>query len=303
MGIADIVKKVLPARAAASIARSRKTARRKRVLGLPAMTESEFTAILRDDLALATGDTVYVGSSTDQLNLDFPFYRILPLIQEVIGQKGNVMFPTYPNRSPVSSYQYLAEGRVFDIRRSPSFTGILSEFARRQKGSVRSLHPTKSVCAIGPDAFELTRTNSASPYPYDTGTPYHRLIEREAKIVGIGVWTEYLSFVYTVDDALKDSPPVRTYHPRVFEAKCINYKGDTEMIHTLAHDMAMVVHDVPGYMRQNIAADICRDLEIAGMKFFRAVARPLFDEMLRLARLGITVYPRRLYSKGFIETL
>ena len=63
-------------------------------------------------------------SSVDRLNLGFPFYRILPLIQSVIGEKGTVLFPTYPNRSPVSSYEYLRAGNVFDVKRTPSFTAV-----------------------------------------------------------------------------------------------------------------------------------------------------------------------------------
>src|SRR5207302_4294126 len=104
----------LPASAAASIARSRRNVRRAKIQKFPALTEAEFTDILVDQLRLATGDTVYVGSSIDQLHLDFPFYRILRLIQQVIGPKGNVIFPTYPNRSPTSSYDYLGEGNVFE---------------------------------------------------------------------------------------------------------------------------------------------------------------------------------------------
>jgi len=303
MTAAEIAKKLLPAKAVEHLARSRKRVRKSRIEKLPKLTESDFTAILVDQLGLVRGDTVYVGSSVDQLNLDFPFYRILNLIQEVIGSKGNVLFPTYPNRSPLSSYEFLKQGRIFDIRRTPSYTGILSEFARRQKGAVRSLHPTKSVCAMGPDATDLTRTNPHSPYPYDVGTPYYRLIEYEAKVIGLGIWTEYLSFGYTVDDALKDNPPVRTYHPEVFAATCINYEGEKVIVNTLAHNMANVVHDAPRFMRENIPSDICSDLLASGMRFFTVDAKRLFEKMLRLAKQGTTVYPRRLYSKEFLATL
>ena len=111
---------------------------------------------------LRSGDLVYVHSGMDGLNLAFPFYRILFLIREVIGPAGTVLFPSYPNHR-ISSYEYLRQGKVFDVRRTPSYTGILTEFARRQSGAVRSLHPTKSVCAIGPAAAEITATHHLSP--------------------------------------------------------------------------------------------------------------------------------------------
>jgi aminoglycoside 3-N-acetyltransferase len=303
MTVADIARKLLPPDAAAYIARTRKRFRRARIERLPRLSEKDFTAILTGDLGLALNDTVYIGSSVDQLHLDFPFYRILDLVREVIGAKGNILLPTYPNRAPMSSYQYLQEGRVFDVRRSPSYTGLLSEFARRRAGAVRSLHPTKSVCVIGPDAVELTREHQNSPYPYDVGSPYYKLIEHEAKVIGLGIWTEYLSFGYTVDDAMKENPPVRTYYPEIFAAKCIDYEGREVTVETYAHNMNNVVHDVPRFMREHIAPEICQDLTIKGMRFFRADAKKLFDEMLWLARQGITTYPGRVYSKEFLATL
>ena len=297
MSAADFARKFLPADFVASLIRAKKRLNRARVSRQPILAEADFTKILTNDLGLTSGDTVYVHSSVDQLNLGFAFYRILPLIQNVIGSQGTVLFPTYPNRSPVSSYEYLKQGRVYDVRRTPSFTGLLTEFARRQRNAIRSLHPTKSVCAIGPLAEILTASHQESPYPYDTCSPYYKLIEHEAKIIGIGVHSTYLSFVYCVDDALKEQNPVQTYFPEMFAAKCINYRGTVEIVHTYAHDMRSVVHDIPQFMKQHIPGNICADLTINGMKFFRADARPLFEKMLALANQGVMVYPRSVYKR------
>ena len=297
MSVASIARRILPAELIASLTRTRKRLNRARVSRLPLLSEKVFTDILRDELLLTSGDTVYVHSSVDQLNLEFPFYRVLPLIQNVIGPQGTVLFPTYPNRSPVSSYEYLLSGKVFDVRRTPSYTGLLTEFARRQRNAVRSLHPTKSVCAIGPYAKDLTATHQQSPYPYDRCSPYFKLVEHQAKIVGIGVWTTYLSFVYCVDDALKQDAPVETYYPEVIAAQCINYQGEVETVETYAHNMSRVIHDIPQFMKEHIPEEICVDIGIKGMKFFRADAQRLFELMLALAKEGITVYPRSVYSQ------
>ena len=301
MSVASIARKILPAEVIASLTRTKKRLNRARVGRLPLLSEKAFTDILRDELLLTSGDTVYVHSSVDQLNLEFPFYRVLPLIQNVIGPEGTVLFPTYPNRSPVSSYEYLLSGKVFDVRRTPSYTGLLTEFARRQRNAVRSLHPTKSVCAIGRHAKDLTATHQDSPYPYDRCSPYYKLVEHQAKIVGIGVWTTYLSFVYCVDDALKKDGPVDTYFPEPIAAQCINYEGEVEIVETYAHNMSRVIHDIPQFMKEHIAEEICVDIAINGMKFFRADAQRLFEVMLRLAKEGITVYPRSVYSPRFLQ--
>jgi len=297
MDLQRTAKTILPAGVVAHLRRAKWERERRRVASLLPLSEDHFTNILAGDLGLQSGDVVYVHSGMDGLNLAFPFYRILFLIQKVIGPDGTVVFPTYPNHL-ISSYEYLLEGKVFDVRRTPSYTGILTEFARRQGQAVRSLHPTKSVCAIGPAARKLTATHHLSPYPYDTNSPYYKLIAYQGKIIGLGVTTNYISFGYCVDDALKEKFPVQVYHDRIFEAPCNNYEGETVIVSTYAHDMSRVVHgDVRDFMKTYVSAAACQDLVIKGMKFFRASAAKLFPEMLSLAERGITAYPRSVYKK------
>jgi len=292
MAFRKLAKSILPKRAVDSLRHAKWERERRRVASLPPLSETDFKEILSNDLRLASGDLVYVHSGMDGLNLGFPFYRILFLIQEIIGPRGTVVFPTYPNHR-ISSYEWLKQGNIFDIRRTPSYTGILTEFARRQRKAIRSLHPTKSVCAIGPAAKELTATHQLSPYPYDTNSPYYKLIAGGGKIVGLGATTNYVSFGYCVDDAFKDEFPVRVYTDELFEVPCINYDGEEVVVRTFAHDMSTTVHpDMPEWMRAHVSEDACRDLIVRGMKFFRADAPKLFAEMMDLAQRDIIAYPR-----------
>ena len=292
MDLQRLARTILPDRAVTSLRRAKWARECRRVASLPPLTEEDFQEILAGDLNLTEGDLVYVHSGMDGLNLAFPFYRILFLIREVIGASGTVLFPTYPNHR-ISSYEYLRLGKVFDVRRTPSYTGVLTEFARRQSGAVRSLHPTKSVCAIGPAAAEITATHHLSPYPYDTCSPYYKLIEGGGKIVGLGATTNYISFGYCVDDAWKEKFPVRVYHDEIIAAPCINYQGEQVVVRTYAHDMNRVVHpDMPSWFQKYVSAEACRDLKVRGMRFFRADAPKLFAEMMSLAERDIIAYPR-----------
>jgi len=297
MDLQRIARTVLPDRALTSLRRAKWARECRRIASLPPLTEEDFRGILADDLNLKRGDLVYVHSGMDGLSLEFPFYRILFLIREVIGSSGTILFPTYPNHR-ISSYEYLRQGHVFDVRRTPSYTGILTEFARRQRSAVRSLHPTKSVCAIGPAAADITATHHLSPYPYDTSSPYYKLIEGRGKIVGLGATTNYISFGYCVDDAWKGRFPVRVYHDEIFDAPCINYEGERVMVRTYAHDMSRVIHpDMPAFFQKYVSAGACRDLMVRGMRFFRADAPKLFAEMMSLAERDIIAYPRSVYRK------
>src|SRR5882672_5597724 len=97
MTIAGLAKKILPASTYESIVRKKKERERARLARLPKLSERRFTEILTGDLRLQSRDVVFVHSSLDQLNLDFPFYRILSLLRNVIGPGGTMLFPTYPN--------------------------------------------------------------------------------------------------------------------------------------------------------------------------------------------------------------
>ena len=287
MGL-DALRKVLPRGAVAAARRARKRFKKARVAARPALSEEDFIEILAGRLGLAEGDTVFVHSSLDELHLAFPFGRILPLLKAVVGARGTVLFPTYPG---LPSYEFLARGHVFDVRRTPSFMGLLTEYARRQRDAVRSLHPTKSVCALGRLARELTAEHHLSPYPFDRPSPYYKLMECGGKVVGLGVSTRALSFVHCADDALRGEFPVRVYHPRLFAARCVDYEGREVTVETYAHDLSRMSHDIPRFMRAHVPAAACRDLKIKGAPFYRADAARLFGEMTGLARRGVTIYP------------
>src|SRR5215212_8437555 len=121
MSLKDLVKRVLPAAALERIWRARQKSRQARINSLPLLDENSFRKILVNQLGLTSGDTVFVHSSIDRLNLDFPFYRVLSLMQEVLGEEGTLLFPTYPK---TSSYEFLSRGETFDVRKTPSYTGI-----------------------------------------------------------------------------------------------------------------------------------------------------------------------------------
>ncbi len=278
--------------------RSEKLNRQKDLIqSLPKISESDFVKILKDDLGIVSGDTLFIHSSTSYLNLDFQAYLIINILMDLVGENGTIVFPAYPK---LSSYDFLRSGEVFNIKKTPTFTGLLNEYARRHKMAVRSLHPTKSCVAIGKNAVEITNQHEKSPYPYDTNSPYYKITEFNAKIIGIGVKSTYLSCVHCVDDIMKERYPVNPYHKKMFSAKCLDYSGTEVFVNTYAHDISKMDFDIPGYMKKNIKPDVCRDLQIDGYDFFTANAKSLIEEMLPLAEEGITIYKRWHYKLKYL---
>jgi aminoglycoside 3-N-acetyltransferase len=290
----DIARALLPESIVAYARAERARWRRARHRPAYSLSREEFRDILTDALHLETGDTVFVHSSVDRIGLQFPFFGILSLLREVVSESGTVLFPTYPR---LAAHEALLSGEVFDVRTSPSFTGILTEFARRQRAAIRSLNPTKSVVALGPAAVELTRAHHESAFPYDPSSPYYRIMSARSRIVGLGVSTHSMSFVHCVEDELKDEFPVRPYFPRLFEGRCRDYSGESVMVPTYAHDPAkMKWRDIAGFLKTHVDRRAYEDLDIHGVPFFWADPTALFEVMVGLARRGITAYDRRAYE-------
>ncbi len=293
--IKEIAKKVLPKSIKQKAAETKQDLIKKKTAALPALSERDFEKILIETLGITKGDIVFVHSSLDRINLDFPFYNILSILQNITGTEGTIVFPTY---NDIPSFEFLKSRKIFNVRKTPAYTGLLNEFARRKKGAVRSLHPTKSVAAIGKYANELTKDHQNSPFCYDTCSPYYKITELNAKVAGIGVKTTYLSMVHAVDDYMKEDFPVEPYHPELFHAKCIDYNKKEVIVDTYAHDMKKMGFSLPDYMKKYIPDYICKDIKEFKTNFFIADAKKLFDKMLELAQDGITIYSKKFYKTG-----
>ena len=50
--------------------------------------------ILKENLNIKKNDIVFIHSSVDNLNLDFPFYKIINIILEIVGENGTILFPS-----------------------------------------------------------------------------------------------------------------------------------------------------------------------------------------------------------------
>jgi aminoglycoside 3-N-acetyltransferase len=289
-----LLRRTLPQSTLETLEKVRSNWKKIRTAYLPEFDEKRFQSVLREELGVEAGDVIFVHSSAEGMHLSFSPMVVLSTLLQLVGPKGTLLFPTYPK---LGSYDFLRNGEVFNVRKTPSYTGLITELARRHKGAVRSLHPTKSVVAIGPHARELTETHDLSPYPYDKNSPYGKIRAVQGKIIGLGVSTSVLSCVHCPEDEMKDLFPVCPYHEQMFKAPCVDYEGRARIVETYAHDMRKKKVDLPHFMKKNIAVDICGDIEIKGRKFFRADASGLFARMLELVSSGITIYPRHLYER------
>jgi aminoglycoside 3-N-acetyltransferase len=254
----------------------------------PKLTEEKFKKILTEELGIKKGMTVFVHSAADNLNLAFPFYLVLPIMLESVGEEGTFAFPCW--HFNYRAEDYLRKGEVFDVKKSPTVMGLLPELARRMKGAHRSMHPVNSVVAIGRHANELTKDHINSVYPDDENSPFYRVLNYDGIIIGLGVSTGHLSFVHCIEDVMKEKFPLKTRTDEVFTAHVRDEKGNMIEVKTKAAHEQIRHRNIERYMRKHIPADVCRDFKVNGTKYFVADARKLFEKMHELALQGITIY-------------
>ena len=102
----------------------------------------------------------------------------LDTIMELIGPEGTLVVPTH-------AWSLCNTELAFDVLRTPSETGVFTEFVRCLDGSVRQFHPFSSSTAYGADSERICTKNSR--HVYGPNSPFDRMIAAEALHVSVGM--------------------------------------------------------------------------------------------------------------------
>ena len=75
---------------------------------------------------------------------------------------------------------------VFDPRQTKVIVGAVPEYFRLRNGTLRSLHPTHSVCAVGTLAERLLADHLKDATPCGHHSPFNQITDLDARIVMLG---------------------------------------------------------------------------------------------------------------------
>lgn len=89
---------------------------------------------------------------------------------------------------------------TFDERTSKSCVGLLTERFRQRPGVARSLHPTHSVAAWGPDAAAYVAGEERVDTPCGRAGCWGKLLERQAVILLVGCDLSKCTFFHGVEE-------------------------------------------------------------------------------------------------------
>lgn len=147
-----------------------------------------------------------------------------------VGPAGHLLMVSLPYRS--SALDYLQRSRQFDVRKTPSMMGLVSEYFRRRAGVVRSLHPTHPILVLGPKADWFVADHPDCLHPCGPNTPFDRVFQANGKAVFLNVPLATFTFFHYLEHLVAPYLPFSVYTDTLFDVPVIDAQGNTRMVRT-----------------------------------------------------------------------
>lgn len=238
----------------------------------------------------ADAEILMVHSSYDRL---LPMYSGGPqeLIYELIslcGKNRTLVMPAFVLGGRLYEKKEYFRTHAFDVRKTPSEMGLLTEIFRRTPGVVRSLHPTHSICALGPHSQELTIRHHLADTRAGENTPFGLMARIPTAIVGLGI--EYFRCVtqtHAAEDFLGDQFPVK-FRREPISTILIDLNGNRT-------DYNLTIPTCSKPLDNTVLRSLLSNKELIewtfhGTAMFVTTARLVTERLIEAARKGITVY-------------
>jgi aminoglycoside 3-N-acetyltransferase len=118
---------------------------------------------------------------------------------EGLGPRGTLLMPalSYESVGPTNA--------VFDVRSTPSCVGALPEYFRTRPGTVRSVHPTHSMCGVGRQVQDLLNDHALSITPCGQYSPFYRLPHINGQILFLGCGLNPNTSMHAIEELVE--PP------------------------------------------------------------------------------------------------
>lgn len=147
-------------------------------------------------VGLRAGEVVLVHSSLSSFgHVEGGAETVIDALLEAVGPSGTVVVPTFT----WDSFHDKSEG-TFDVRRTPSETGRITEVFRLRPEALRSPHLCHSVAAIGPAAPEMVRDVASA---YGPGSAFEALERLNAWNLFLGVGFTSCTALHVVEERMR----------------------------------------------------------------------------------------------------
>jgi aminoglycoside 3-N-acetyltransferase len=246
-------------------------------------------------LGMREGRDVLIHSSLSAIGpLEDGAATIFSAIAEVAGPDATLLAPAYPMSGTM--YEWMSTPEPFDVARTSSRMGALTEFMRRLPGARRSAHPTHSVVAVGPNADDYTSEHHAGPTPTGARSPFYKHILDKGQIICLGTGIGKITSYHVVED-LMPGFPVDVYLKKPMSKIVVFHDGQRCTVETRVNDPALSPWRVDNFKpKEREFYQRMRDHQLVregrvGMAQSHVVdADKLFVAMQEWSTRGITIY-------------
>ncbi len=208
---------------------------------------------------------------------------------QAVGPQGNLMMVSLPYRS--SSLEYLRKGKTFDVRKTPSAMGLVSECFRRRKGVLRSLHPTHPVLAYGARAEWLTEGHECCLYPCGPRTPFEKALRAYGKVAFFNVPFAFLTFFHYLEHQVHGELDFNLYAEPPFDAAVIDRVGERRVVRTYVFSKEAIQRRrfevLEGALRKR---GLIREIRVGASSILLANLRDIVIEVEDMTRRGVYFY-------------
>jgi aminoglycoside 3-N-acetyltransferase len=267
--------------------------RLERSIDTRAMSTAEFGELL-ERLGVASGATVLVVSGMETLGRRVRGLKPLTLIQLLqhrLGDEGTLLMPTFSFRG--RQRDYADRYHAFDVRKTPSQSGLVTEVFRRMPGVARSLHPTHSIAGWGKHAADLVATHHLGT-TFGPTSPMYKLGQQGGLVVGLGALPRNTFTILHVPEELHPGTRAWAYEeqPRAMTivdgARRIPYRLDV-----LRADAGRDRFE-QGLLRALLKEGVVRSGVVRGLPCSAARA----DRLIERARQLVETFDRRRRSRA-----
>lgn len=143
-------------------------------------------------LGLTSGDILLVHSSYKSFGgVEGGPQTVIDALRSILTEQGTLIVPTF-------NYDF-CDGKPYDIKKTPSKMGIISELVRIDSNSKRTLDPVFSFAILGKHRDYLTSLKNEHSFGPDS--IFAKLRELDAKIMIIGLaYNESMTFFHHIEE-------------------------------------------------------------------------------------------------------
>ena len=166
---------------------------------------------------------------------------VIERLLQLIGPNGTLAAPvirTYSEEKRLTAYELFNGGAsdlicTYDVKKTPIWSGILSQTLMEHEGSVTSRHPLNPMTAVGRYANEMMKHNIEGLYPsaHGVNSSWKFCADHNAYIIYLGIdFGHHLTMQQVVTESYPEHQPNDFFYKRKFIVKDNDFEKEIEVM-------------------------------------------------------------------------